>query len=103
MIDSSAESRPTGAPSASSSPVPHTPRRVAVWTAPGHSEIRTCEWPSPGPRQVLVRLHGCGVCSSNVPVWEGRPWFEYPLAPGAPGHEGWGVIAAIGEEVLQLA
>jgi threonine dehydrogenase-like Zn-dependent dehydrogenase len=23
-------------------------------------------------------------------VWEGRPWFEYPLAPGAPGHEVWG-------------
>jgi threonine dehydrogenase-like Zn-dependent dehydrogenase len=23
-------------------------------------------------------------------VWEGRPWFSYPLPPGAPGHEAWG-------------
>jgi threonine dehydrogenase-like Zn-dependent dehydrogenase len=39
---------------------------------------------------VLVRVEGCGVCGSSLPVWEGRPWFDYPLAPGAPGHEVWG-------------
>jgi len=37
-----------------------------------------------------VRVEGCGVCASSLPVWEGRPWFEYPLPPGAPGHEAWG-------------
>src|SRR5581483_9240965 len=36
---------------------------------------------------------------SNLPVWAGRPWFEYPLPPGNPGHEGWGEIAAVGEAV----
>jgi threonine dehydrogenase-like Zn-dependent dehydrogenase len=46
--------------------------------------------PEPGPRQVRVRVEGCGVCGSSLPVWEGRPWFEYPLAAGAPGHEAWG-------------
>jgi threonine dehydrogenase-like Zn-dependent dehydrogenase len=40
-------------------------------------------------------VEGCGVCGSNVPVWEGRPWFDYPLAPGAPGHEGWGTVVEI--------
>jgi threonine dehydrogenase-like Zn-dependent dehydrogenase len=44
----------------------------------------------PGPGQVRVRIEGCGVCGSSLPVWEGRPWFAYPLAAGAPGHEAWG-------------
>lgn len=39
------------------------------------------------------------MCGSNLPVWEGRPWFSYPLEPGAPGHEGWGTVAEAGEGV----
>jgi threonine dehydrogenase-like Zn-dependent dehydrogenase len=46
--------------------------------------------PEPGPGQVLVRVEGCGVCGSSLPLWDGRPWFAYPLEPGAPGHEVWG-------------
>jgi len=61
--------------------------------------IQECEAPQPSAGQVRVRLEGCGVCASNLPVWEGRPWFKYPLEPGAPGHEGWGVIDALGENV----
>jgi threonine dehydrogenase-like Zn-dependent dehydrogenase len=57
--------------------------------------------PEIGPRDVRVRLEGCGVCHSNIPVWEGRPWFTYPLPPGAPGHEGWGVVDAIGDDVRE--
>ena len=53
----------------------------------------------PGPGQVRVALEGCGVCGSNLPVWEGREWFTYPLPPGAPGHEGWGELVAVGEGV----
>lgn len=58
---------------------------------------------SPGAGEVRVRLEGCGVCGSNLPVWEGRPWFTYPLDPGAPGHEGWGAVDAVGEGVEELA
>jgi threonine dehydrogenase-like Zn-dependent dehydrogenase len=46
--------------------------------------------PDPADGQVVVTVEGCGVCGSSLPVWEGRPWFEYPLDPGAPGHEAWG-------------
>jgi NADPH:quinone reductase len=55
-----------------------------------------------GAQQVRVRLQGCGVCASNLPVWEGRPWFNYPFAAGAPGHEGWGVIEDVGADVSGL-
>jgi threonine dehydrogenase-like Zn-dependent dehydrogenase len=46
--------------------------------------------PEPGPGEVRIRVEGCGVCGSSLPVWEGRDWFSYPLEPGAPGHEVWG-------------
>jgi threonine dehydrogenase-like Zn-dependent dehydrogenase len=48
---------------------------------------------------VLVRVAGCGVCGSNTPVWEGRPWFTYPRPPGEPGHEAWGVVEEVGPDV----
>jgi threonine dehydrogenase-like Zn-dependent dehydrogenase len=63
---------------------------AAVLTAPGRAHLATVAVPEPGPGDVLVRLEGCGVCASSLPTWEGRPWFAYPLAPGAPGHEAWG-------------
>jgi threonine dehydrogenase-like Zn-dependent dehydrogenase len=48
--------------------------------------------PEPGPDEVLIRVEGCGVCGSSLPLWEGRDWFTYPLEPGAPGHEAWGEL-----------
>ncbi len=50
-----------------------------------------------------MRLEGCGVCGSNLVPWQGREWFTYPFAPGAPGHEGWGRIAEVGAGVAGLA
>ncbi|MBW3598871.1 MAG: zinc-binding dehydrogenase [Planctomycetes bacterium] len=73
--------------------------RSAVVAGPRGVRIEEREFPPPGPGQLRLRMHGCGVCGSNLPVWEGRPWFEYPQAPGAPGHEGWGVVDAVGEGV----
>lgn len=54
------------------------------------------------PGHVRIDVEGCGVCGSNLPVWEGRSWFEYPLAPGAPGHEAWGVVSDVGAGVDEV-
>ncbi|HJR16268.1 MAG TPA: zinc-binding dehydrogenase [Gemmatimonadales bacterium] len=70
--------------------------RASVVSGPGQVEIEHLIVPEPGPGEVRVRLQGSGVCGSNLPLWEGRPWFEYPSPPGSPGHEGWGFIDAIG-------
>jgi threonine dehydrogenase-like Zn-dependent dehydrogenase len=76
---------------------------AAVFTAPRRVEILQAPDPEPGPRQVRVRLEGSGVCASNVPPYEGRDWFKYPLEPGSPGHEGWGTVDAVGADVSGLA
>lgn len=77
--------------------------RSAVLTGPRRFELREVAVPEPGPGEVRVRVEGCGVCGSNLPVWQGRPWFQYPLHPGAPGHEAWGRVEAVGREVTGIA
>jgi threonine dehydrogenase-like Zn-dependent dehydrogenase len=80
-----------------------TPRmRAAVITGPGRMEVREVPLPTPGAKQIRVRIEGCGVCASNVPPWEGREWFQYPFTPGQLGHESWGVIDAVGDDVQQF-
>jgi threonine dehydrogenase-like Zn-dependent dehydrogenase len=76
--------------------------RASVVSGPGEIEIEHIFVPEPGPGEVRVRLAGSGVCASSLPLWEGRPWFQYPAAPGAPGHEGWGFVDAIGPGVSSL-
>jgi len=63
---------------------------AAVLGAPATPRVARVPAPVPVPGQALVEVEGCGVCASSLPLWEGRPWFAYPLAPGAPGHEAWG-------------
>lgn len=75
----------------------------AVFCGDGRMRIIETTLRAPSRGEVLVRLRGCGVCASNMPVWEGREWFRYPLEPGAPGHEGWGEIIAVGEDVEDFA
>lgn len=81
----------------------HPPRtalmRAARVVAPGVTTVVEVERPTPGPGEVRVRIEGSGVCASSAPVWEGRDWFTYPREAGAPGHEGWGVIDVLGEDV----
>jgi 2-desacetyl-2-hydroxyethyl bacteriochlorophyllide A dehydrogenase len=77
--------------------------RAAVLAGPRRVEIQEVPTPSLAADQVLVRLEGCGVCASNLPPWEGKPWFNYPMAPGALGHESWGRVEAVGEGVTEFA
>jgi threonine dehydrogenase-like Zn-dependent dehydrogenase len=65
----------------------------AVLQAPRAVRLEAVAPPQPATGEVLVEIEGCGVCASSLPVWEGRPWFDYPLPPGAPGHEAWGRTA----------
>jgi threonine dehydrogenase-like Zn-dependent dehydrogenase len=73
--------------------------RAAVVTGPGQVRIDRVLQPEPGPGQVRIRLQGCGVCASNLTPWEGPEWMHFPTAPGDLGHEGWGVVDAIGADV----
>jgi threonine dehydrogenase-like Zn-dependent dehydrogenase len=76
--------------------------RAAVVTGPGQVRIDRVRLPEPGPGQVRIRLQGCGVCASNLTSWEGPEWMHFPTAAGDLGHEGWGVVDAVGTDVGEL-
>ncbi|MEX2594627.1 MAG: zinc-binding dehydrogenase [Anditalea sp.] len=73
--------------------------KAAVFDKPGSIKYVEMAKPDLGKEELLVKLEGVGLCASNIPVWEGREWFEYPLAPGVPGHEAWGIIEQKGVSV----
>ncbi|MFC7538017.1 zinc-binding dehydrogenase [Sphingomonas sp. GCM10030256] len=77
--------------------------RAAVLAGPGEMRLDRVPCPNPGPGQVRVKLEGCGVCASNLTPWSGPEWMTFPGEPGGMGHEGWGVVDAVGAGVDAIA
>ncbi|MCR8825422.1 MDR/zinc-dependent alcohol dehydrogenase-like family protein [Pseudosulfitobacter koreensis] len=75
---------------------------AARMVGPGQVDLVERPMPVPGPAQVRIALEGCGVCASNLGPWAGPDWMEFPTESGAPGHEGWGHIDALGSDVTGL-
>jgi D-arabinose 1-dehydrogenase-like Zn-dependent alcohol dehydrogenase len=75
-----------------------TKMKVAQIAKPGSGfQIVEREIPKPGAGQVLIKVHACGVCHSDVLTVEGGlPGIEYPRVPG---HEVAGVIDEVGAGV----
>ena len=63
--------------------------------------VREVPIPDPGPGQVLVEIATSGVCHTDLHAADGD-WPVKPTLPFIPGHEGAGVVAAIGAGVTQL-
>lgn len=73
--------------------------QTAVIVAPGEVELQTAIVPEPADDEVRIHIEGCGLCTSNLPPWQGREWFSYPMEAGSPGHEGWGTVDKVGKDV----
>jgi threonine dehydrogenase-like Zn-dependent dehydrogenase len=73
--------------------------QAALLSAPGEMQIVPAAIPDPGPGEVRIKLEGCGVCASNLEPWAGLEWLTYPGEVGGLGHEGWGVVDAVGAGV----
>ena len=68
----------------------------------GKPEVVTVPDPEPGPGQVLLKVSAAGLCHSDQFVMSlPAEQFTYPL-PLTLGHEGAGVVAALGEGVTGL-
>ncbi len=60
--------------------------------------LRELDVPTPGPGQILVKTEACGVCHTDLHA-AGGDWPLKPALPFTPGHEGIGIVAAIGAGV----
>jgi alcohol dehydrogenase, propanol-preferring len=62
---------------------------------PGVLEPAELEQPDPGRGEILVRVHACGVCRTDLHLLEGD--IEIPKPPIVPGHQIVGTVIARGE------
>jgi L-iditol 2-dehydrogenase len=67
--------------------------RLAVLNAPGQLDVVDEPVPEPGAGEVLLRVASCGVCASELDMWEGRAAVDYPRFPG---HEVSGTVERVG-------
>jgi alcohol dehydrogenase, propanol-preferring len=65
-------------------------------------EIQDRPIPTPGPGQVLVRIEASGLCHTDIHAAHGD-WPVKPTPPFVPGHEGVGIVEALGAGVTQRA
>jgi D-arabinose 1-dehydrogenase-like Zn-dependent alcohol dehydrogenase len=74
-------------------------KAAQISKAGGDFEIVDREIPKPGAGHVLIKVHACGVCHSDVFTKEGQwPGIEYPRVPG---HEVVGIIDELGTGVSE--
>ncbi len=73
--------------------------RRSIRQAAGAQGTRTC--PTPGPGQILVKTEACGVCHTDLHARNGD-WPLKPALPFMPGHEGIGIVVALGAGVTAV-
>ncbi|HEV2825176.1 MAG TPA: zinc-binding dehydrogenase [Actinomycetota bacterium] len=75
--------------------------RQAVLTGPGEFTIAELPVPEIGPDEVLLRVAACGVCASELDIYQGAA--GHASYPWRPGHEVSGVVERAGERVAAPA
>jgi len=77
--------------------------RAAVVKAFGEPlQIEDRPVPTPGRHEVLVRMEASGLCHTDIHAWRGD-WPVKPEPPFVPGHEGVGIVEAVGPEVSRVS
>ena len=86
--------------------------KAAVLSAPGVMSIREIADPVVGPRDVVVRVTGVGLCGTDFHIYEGHANYHtdrlgrpipFDVSPQVLGHEVAGVVEAMGSEVRDLS
>jgi (R,R)-butanediol dehydrogenase/meso-butanediol dehydrogenase/diacetyl reductase len=72
--------------------------KAAVYPGGGGAmAIEALPDPEPGPGELLIRVHRCGICGTDLHMTEGQAW-QFP-AGTVPGHEYAGEVVALGKGV----
>jgi len=79
----------------------NTMRAAVVHAFKRPLEIEHVPIPVPGPGEVLVKIAASGVCHTDLHAVDGD-WPVKPVPPFIPGHEGAGIVAALGSGVTML-
>ena len=67
---------------------------------PGSVSVDRVPDPVPGAGELLIRVAACGVCGTDLHIYEGSYMGSYPVVPG---HEFAGTVEAVGEGVSRIS
>ena len=81
--------------------MPRTMRAAVVRAFGRPLTIEEVPIPTPGPGEVLVKIMASGVCHTDLHAADGD-WPVKPTLPFIPGHEGAGIVVALGPGVSGL-
>jgi L-iditol 2-dehydrogenase len=70
--------------------------KAAVYYGPRDVRVEECPTPVPGPNEVLIRVQYCGVCGTDLHIFNGEGGFVDVVPPLIPGHELCGTVEALG-------
>lgn len=73
--------------------------RSAVFYGKHDLRVEEQELPALSPREVLIQIKACGVCGTDVHIYEGDKGAAEVTPPTILGHEFAGVVKEVGEEV----
>src|SRR5882724_11176010 len=77
--------------------VPETMRAMLLETPKQPLRLKKVPVPRPKPNQILIRVHFCGVCRTDLHIVDGE--LTQPKLPLILGHEIMGGVVQIGEKV----
>jgi len=76
--------------------------KAMILDKPGQPlRLADVEAPVPGRGQVLIRVHACGICRTDLHVVDGE--LTEPCLPLIPGHQIVGTVVSAGDEVMRFA
>ncbi|MDO8684601.1 MAG: zinc-dependent alcohol dehydrogenase family protein [Armatimonadota bacterium] len=73
--------------------------KAVVFTEPGKFIVTDRPVPQMGPGDLLLKVDSCGVCGTDIHIFHGEHFVEFPVIPG---HEYSGVVVEAGSEVKYI-
>ncbi|WP_156994115.1 zinc-dependent alcohol dehydrogenase [Pseudonocardia acaciae] len=73
--------------------------RVVRWAGARRLTVEDAPFPDARPDQVVVQVHGVGICGTDLSVWRGQVGRARPGV--VLGHEFGGTVAGVGSEVAE--
>jgi threonine dehydrogenase-like Zn-dependent dehydrogenase len=74
--------------------------KAAVWRGLSDLSIQDVPQPTPSEGEVLIKTKAVGICGTDLEIYDGR--FKQSEPPLIIGHEGGGVVEAVGAGVSRL-
>ena len=76
--------------------------KSAVFYGQHDLRVEQREMPAPGPGEVQIQVKACGICGTDVHIYEGDKGAAEVHPPTILGHEFSGVVTATGSDVEQF-